>query len=123
MVNGRIIATSLVLLTGCSTIYPVAGVVKSTGERFVGTAEATAGVSTFEITAESGVQCSGTYVADIVFDYTTGSSVKGTGKCTDGRSVTWAATGTAVGGQGFGTLGGKKFNIFYGQFASYQQLF
>lgn len=123
MKNELLIAMSLVMVTGCSTIYPVAGVVESSGERFVGTAESTAGTSTFEITAESGVQCAGTYVADIVFDYMTGASIKGTGRCTDGRSVNWAATGTAVGGQGFGTLGGKKFNIYYGQFASYQQLF
>lgn len=123
MKNGLFVAISFVALSGCSTIYPVAGIVESTGERFVGIAEATAGVSTFEITSERGVQCSGTYVADIVFDYTTGSSVKGAGKCTDGQSVKWAATGTAVGGQGFGTLGGKRFNIFYGQFASHQQLF
>lgn len=116
-------ALSASLLAGCATVYPVAGVVPATGERFVGTASSTVGTSTFEITNDDGVQCSGTYKAQVVFDYATGTTEHGTGKCADGRHITWSATGNAIGGQGFGKVGGDKFKIFYGQFASNQQLF
>lgn len=115
--------STFVLLAACSTTYPVAGVVEGTGEKFLGTATSTASVSTFDVTSDKGASCAGTYKATVVFDSATGATTKGSGTCSDGRSFTWATTGTVVGGQGFGSVGGNRLRIYYGQFASNQQLF
>lgn len=110
------------VLSACSTTYPLVGVIPETGERFTGTATATTGTSTYQITSDTGATCSGTYKADVVYSASQGASSNGVVQCNDGRTGHWAASGTLAGGQGFGTVGGKKFEIYYGQFATYQQI-
>ena len=112
----------LSMVSGCGTTYPVVAISKETGEKFFGTATSVAGgTSRVELQNAKGVKCSGTYKASIVFDYTTGGSTSGTFTCSDGRSGRYVTTGTAIGGQGQGTVDGKPVAIYYGQFASFQQ--
>lgn len=116
-------ASCLLSICACSVTYPVAGYVDRTGEKFVGTATSTTGTSHYRMSSDNGAICSGTYIAPKVANLSSGVTIEGTGTCTDGRGITWAASGTAVGGQGFGRVGNEKFTIFYGQFATYQQVF
>jgi hypothetical protein len=112
-----------ITLSACSVTYPVVGVADRTGERFFGTAtSAMSGASNFEMTNARGVVCSGTYIAPVVPDYATGASIRSNFTCSDGRSGNFVTTGTAVGGQGQGYIEGQPFTVFYGQFASHQQI-
>ena len=108
-------------MASCTT-YPVVAVVERSGERFYGTATSTLGESSFTLSNAAGVECIGTYKAAVVLDYSTGSTSRGRMTCSDGRKGTWVATGTAVGGQGEGLIGNQKVRVYYGQFASNQQI-
>jgi hypothetical protein len=113
---------SLLVAAGCSVSYPVVAVSEKTGDRYFGTAVATTGTSTIQVSNASGVNCSGTYVAPIVFDATSGAAMGGKITCSDGRTGNWVASGTAVGGQGAGKFGNETVKLYYGQFAAMQQI-
>ena len=110
-------------LTACATTYPVV-VIGENSDRFVGTATSVAvGASSFKMSNADGVSCSGQYKAELVWTYDQGATTTGDFNCSDGTTGHYATTGTAYGGQGVGKLSnGSKFSIYYGQFASFQQL-
>lgn len=122
LLKGLGAAVFVSMLSACATTYPVVAVNDQTGERFYGTATSTPGTSRFQISSAAGVTCDGTYKATVVSDYTTGTSTQGRMSCSDGRQGQWVTAGTARGGQGEGQLGGDKLKLYYGQFASNQQI-
>jgi hypothetical protein len=123
MENFKILSCLTLLLAGCATTYPVVAVLEG-NDRFFGTAKSVAvGESSFSMSNADGVTCEGNYTAELVWTMTQGASTNGDFSCSDGRIGRYATTGTASGGQGEGKLSnGSKLKIYYGQFASFQQL-
>lgn len=111
-------------LTACSTAYPVVAVANKTDERFFGKAVSVmAGKSRFEMTSADGVVCNGEYTAEVVWSARDPASTAGYFICSDGRKGTYSTVGTVNGGQGAGKFStGEKFKIYYGQFATFQQI-
>ena len=118
--NYRSFSFSLaILLAGCSTTYPLYIKDPKSDEIFIGTATSRAmGDSDFSITSAEGVVCTGTYKATLIINAQEGTSNAGTLTCSDGRKGTWVVSGAGVsGGQGVGTLDGKRIVIMYGSIA------
>jgi len=105
-----------VCLTACSHTVPVSGKVEKTNERFVGTATSySSGQGSLFVTTDRGATCQSKFDIDLVSSVTEGVSSHGIITCSDGRTGTFAYSGTALQGNGFGTFSdGHKFIFTYG---------
>lgn len=106
-----------VTLSACAVAgvnLPLVAVDQVTGERYIGNAVSRGvGASSFQVTSETGILCSGTYVAR--------TTSTGSGTCSNGETLSWTVTGDLSGGQGFGQLGARRALVYYGDFATQQQ--
>jgi S1-C subfamily serine protease len=103
----------LVSLSGCAMSTAVISINDYTGEKFVGTA--TSGSGKIEVANGGGVTCTGKYNSHLVWTATEGIAREGVLNCSDGRSGSFNVAGTALGGQGVGTLDDEPITLYYGQ--------
>lgn len=108
-----LLSTILLCLSACTSTYPVRGVVEKTNERFLGTTTVSLADKdgTINIVTDKDVSCTGSYPISL----STSVSARGAFTCDDGRSGTFAFSGTSTAGKGFGKFNnGGKFLFTYG---------
>lgn len=100
---------AMLTLAGCSMTLPVRGMIQDSPETFTGSATGyMGGHGTLEITSTTGVKCTGDFV------YVTPRQGSGVFSCDDGRSGPFEFVSTGSRGNGYGSLGGKRFTFTFG---------